>query len=127
LWLVRTVDGRTVYGALPGAMLDRLWSQFPACLADAFELRGPYGRSVRLRSAEATATERVLRSAGNTGLALGVGATDASLRAEWWAIVWPGAVFFGLVALVVEGAMRGFERRARDLYTKVGPGFQAVV
>ncbi|OYV75743.1 MAG: hypothetical protein B7Z66_11650 [Chromatiales bacterium 21-64-14] len=112
LWLTRTVGALTVYGALPLTALDPLWSRLPARTAHVFDLRGPRGQSVRLRGADERLAVRVWRAVGDIGLAFGAGATGASLRTEWWAIVWPGAIFFGLVVLATEGAMRGFERRA---------------
>jgi diguanylate cyclase (GGDEF)-like protein len=121
LWLMRAVGRGTLYGAQSLAALAPLWSRFPARAADRLYLRGPQGSVVRVwppaggpAPADGPAAMRVLawRAVPGTAVAFGAGATGASVRAQWWGIVWPEALFLVSTALVAEGVMRGFERRA---------------
>ncbi|HDO34626.1 MAG TPA: phosphodiesterase, partial [Chromatiales bacterium] len=140
LWLARATGGRTVYGALPLRVLRPVWLQFPAWAADGLYVRGPQGTVVRMWSrARATRAMRMFtwRMVPGTAMAFGVAATADSLRARWWGIVWPEAVFLVVMALVAEGALRTFERRmtaeqarvrrARDLFAALSDTNQLIV
>jgi diguanylate cyclase (GGDEF)-like protein len=153
LWLMRAVGGDTLYGAQSLAALAPLWSQFPVRATDRLYLRGPHGAVVRVWPPAGGSTPdagpsamRVLawRAVPGAAVAFGVGATGASMRAQWWRIVWPGALFLLSAALAAEGVLRGFARhtaraaaavaaeqarvrRVRDLYAALSDTNQLIV
>ena len=153
LWLMRAAGRDTLYGAQSLAAFAPLWSRFPVRATDRLYLRGPQGAVVRVwppaggpAPVDSPAAMRVLawRAVPGMAVAFGVGATGASVRAQWLGIVWPGALFLVSAALAAEAVLRGFERhtagaaaavaaeqarvrRVRDLYAALSDTNQLIV
>ncbi len=119
VWLVRKRGTHTIVGALPLAVLTPLWAQFPRHdTTDFFALRDPNGHSLRLWGDTVAPVISTWQAVGDTGLSLGVGISNASLRHQWWAIIWPGMLFLVLIASVAEAVMRVFKRSAAAVATE---------